>query len=168
MKGTIRTALAASALIALGGCASMTPPERPLWDGPDLVDAVDPARLVGVWKVTPLNPYPEQGPQETVIEYRADGTVTGELDPGDDEAMAALGDVRFEMNGRWSVADGSVTHEDVTMESLSDNAFAKMMSGMINGAKRDLGGTADIRELEADHMVMLGTDGAAMRYDRVR
>ena len=78
------------------------------------------------------------------------------------------GDIRFEMTGNWAVADGSVTHSDIKMEALSDNALAKFMSGLINSAQRDLGGTADIRELGDDRIVMLGDDGAAMRYDRVR
>ena len=172
MKTTKKTgrsgALLGVALLALGGCAAFSPPERPAWDGPDLVGDVDPGRLVGVWRVTPLNPYPDQGSQDTVIEYRADGTVVGRIDPGDDESMAAFGDAEFDLSGRWSVVDGSVVHEDMTMESTSDNPLGKMVSGMINGSRRDFGGRADIRELDADRMVMLGTDGAAMRYDRVR
>jgi len=170
MTKALRTTLAAAALAALatGGC-STSAPERPAYDVPDQVGGdVDPAALVGVWQVTPLNPYPEQGEQETLIEYRDDGSVVGQVDPSDDEAMAALGDVRFEMTGRWSVSEGSVTHRDVKMEALSDNTFAKLMTSLVNGAKRDLGGTADIRELGPDRIVMLGTDGAAMRYDRVR
>ena len=165
-----RTSLAATTLAALflGACAGSVP-ERPAYDAPDRVGDVDPARLVGVWNVTPLNPYPEQPEQSTVIEYRSDGTVVGEIDPGDVDPTAALGgDLRFEMTGNWAVADGSVAHSDVKMEALSDNALARFVSGLINNARRDLGGSADIRELDDDRIVMLGDDGAAMRYDRVR
>ena len=167
MTATLRTTLLATVL-ALVGCASLAPPERPPWEGPDLVDRFEPDRLVGVWRVTPLNPYPEQPAQDTVMEYRPDGTVTADIDTASDEEMAALGDIRFRMNAHWSVADGRVLHEDVTMESIGDNQFARLMTSMINGMKRDLGGEADLRELEADHMVMLGSDGSATRYDRVR
>ena len=169
MTKTLRAPLAAAALFAAlaSGC-SLTPPERPAYDGPDLVGSdVDPSSLVGVWRVTSLNPYPDQGEQETVIEYRADGTVVGEIDPSNDESMAVLGDTQFRMTGEWAVADGSVTHENVEMEALSENTFAQLMANMVNGLKRDLGGTADILELESDRIVMLGDDGGAMRYDRV-
>lgn len=169
MTKTLRAPLATVALLAAlaSGC-SLTPPERPAYDGPDLVGSdVDPGSLVGVWRVTPLNPYPDEGEQETVIEYRADGSVVGEIDPSEDESMAVLGDTQFRMTGNWSVSDGAVAHENIEMEALSDNAFAQLMANMINGLKRDLGGTADILELEADRIVMLGDDGGAMRYDRV-
>jgi len=167
MTTITRTTLLATVL-ALGACVSLTPPERPPWEGPDLVDDFDPDRLVGVWQVTPLNPFPDQPVQDTVMEYRPDGTVVAEIDAGDDEAMAALGDIRFRMNASWSVAGGQVTHDDVRMEAIGENRYAQLMSSVVNGARKDLGGVADLRELESDYMVMLGADGSAMRYDRVR
>jgi len=126
--------------------------------------------LIGLWRVTPLNPYPDQGEQETVIEYRADGTVLGQVEPRDAEATAVFGDTRFEMSGRWSVVDGRVVHEGIEVEARSEsgNPVARMMSEMMNGVTRDIDGAADIRELDDDRIVMLGTDGAAVRYDRVR
>ena len=160
------TAALVATLVGAVGCAALAPPERPVWQGSDQVGDVAPDQLVGTWRVTPLNPYPDQEAQSTVIEYRADGTVVGQIEPGA-ESAALLGDARFEMSGRWAVADGVVSHSDVEMDVVSDNAMARMVAGMINGAKRDLGGTADVQELDANRIVMLGTDGAAMRYERL-
>ena len=166
---TARTVAPVAALgtaLAVGGCASLTPPERPAWEGSDQVGEVDPASLIGTWEVTPLNPLPDQPEQQTVIEYRDDGTVLARVDPGE-ESRALLGeDARFEMTADWSLTDGIVRHENVEMEVVSDSALARLMSAMVNGVKRDLGGTADIQELDADRIVMLGEDGAAMEYLR--
>jgi len=36
---------------------------------------------------------------------------------------------------------------------------------MMNGLSRDVGGTANVYELSAQHMVLVGEDGVATRYD---
>ena len=161
-------AAALGAATLLAGC-SLTPPERPAYTGTDRVGTdVDPASLVGAWRVTPLNPYPDEEPQDTIIEYRADGTLSGVLEPRGEESIAAFGaGTSFTMSGDWTLVDGTVSHSDVRMESSSDNPLARLTSGFINGTSLDIDGTADILELEPDRIVMLGTDGAAMRYDRV-
>lgn len=162
---TVTYAALAIALVTASGCAALSPPERPVYEGRDRVGEVAPDQLVGVWNVTPLNPYPDQPEQTTVIEYRADGSVIGHVESGAG-ATATMGNLTFEVTGEWTVADGRVSHRNVKMEAMSDSTFAKLMSSMVNGTKRDLGGEADVHELDANRIVMLGTDGAAMEYVR--
>ena len=161
-----RAAALTATLLLASGCAAFAPPERPRWEGVDQVGEVAAERLVGRWRVTPLNPYPDQEPQDTVIEYRADGRVLGEIEPGG-ESAAMLGDTRFLMSGRWALESGVVRHSEIEMQAESDNPLARLMSDMINGMQRDLGGEADIQEISDRRIVMLGSDGAAMRYDRL-
>ena len=164
-RTTIGLAALACTLLSASGCVSLTPPERPAWQGTDQVGDVPPESLVGVWRVRELNPYPDAEPQDVTIEYRDDGTVSGRIVPRGPSANA-FGDIAFQMNGQWKVDAGIVSHSDVEMETIGDNAFARMMSGVVNGLERDLGGSADIQELGADRIVMLGTDGGAMEYLR--
>ena len=179
----------AAALLVASGCAALAPAERPLWEGRDQVGDVAPERLVGTWRVTPLNPYPDQATQSTVIEYRRDGSVVGQIAPSDDssddsggnsgggsngdssdssgdESATASGEARFEIRGRWTLADGIVSHADLEVRALSDDAMARLVADLINGTERDLAGTADIQQIDAERIVMLGTDGAAVRYER--
>lgn len=159
-------AVALAALLA-SGCASFTPPERPAWNGSDQVGDVAPEQLVGTWNVTPLNPYPDAEPQTTVIEYRADGTVGGRIEPEGRSALAFGADTVFELSGEWRVADGIVSHENIEMEAVSESAMAQLMSNMINSMSRGIEGSANVYELDANRIVMLGEDGAAMRYERM-
>ena len=164
--GTATCALLA--LLVSGGCATFAPaPERPPYGGTDQVGEVSPGSLVGTWRVTPLNPFPEQRAQETVIEYRADGSVTGRVDP-DERSLALMGeDARFEITGRWSVEGGLVTHDGMEVDVVSGNALANVVGGIVGGAMSDVASRADVYELGTDRVVMVGDDGAAMRYERL-
>ena len=169
---TPRTAgIAASAVFTLlvsGGCATFAPePERPAYGGTDQVGEVSADSLVGTWRVTALNPFPDQPDQETVIEYRADGSVSGEVEP-DERSMAMMGEnARMEITGLWSVEGGVMSHSDMDMEIVNGNALARMASGIMNGVMGDIASQADVYELSANRIVMVGDDGAAMRYDRL-
>ncbi|MGQ7847497.1 hypothetical protein ACUNV4_23605 [Granulosicoccus sp. 3-233] len=159
----IKSGLLASVL-AISGCASLSPPVRPDYTGADQVNTAEASQLVGVWRITPLNPYPDAEPQETTIEYLADGTVVGESIPGG-ESAAVLGDARFTFRGTWSLEGDTVVHEDVQMSTTGGNAMASMMTRLI-GSRQDISGSANIYELTADRIVMVGDDGNATEYVR--
>ena len=168
---TPRTAGLAAALLALAvasGCATFAPePERPAYGGTDQVGDVAADSLVGTWRVTALNPFPDQPPQETIIEYRADGSVTGQVDM-DERSMAMMGEnARLEITGLWSIEGGVVNHSDMDVEIVDGNALARMAGGIVSGAMGDIASRADVYELTAERIVMVGEDGAAMRYDRM-
>ena len=161
--GLAATAIILSATV-LSACASLTPPERPRYAGADSVDSAQPAQLVGVWAVTDLNPYPNSEPQNTIIEYRDDGTVAGTLVP-QGESADALGNMQFELTGEWVLDGDTVIHENVTMNSTSDNAVGDLIGRVIN-KQEGISGQANIYELSTDRIVMVGSDGAAMEYIR--
>ena len=159
---------AALVLFASGGCAIFAPePERPAYGGTDQVGDVAPDSLVGTWRVTALNPLPDEPPQETVIEYRADGSVIGRTDLDERNAALMGEDARLEITGRWSVVGGVVNHSEMDVEIVDGNALASMAGGLVSGAMRNVSNEANVYELGANRIVMVGDDGAAMRYDRL-
>ena len=162
-KVFIKTSLVAASL-ALSACVSLTPPSRPDYTGADSVNSAEASQLLGSWRVSELNPYPDVEPQNTVIEYRADGTVRGEVTPTG-ESAAVLGDTRFEFLGTWTLDGDTVVHKDVKMNTIGDNRMASMMANMIN-RQQNISGSANIYELSANRIVMVGDDGNAMEYVR--
>ena len=159
----IKTGLLAATL-AISGCASMSPPVLPEYTGADSVSTAESSQLVGSWSVSQLNPYPDAEPQETTITYMADGTVLGETIP-QGESAAVLGNTRFQFRGTWSLEGDSVVHKDIKMTSTGGNAMAAMMTKMI-GSRQDISGSANIYEMSADRIVMVGEDGSASEYVR--
>ena len=149
----------------LASCASLKPPERPAYSGPDTTTTVEATELVGVWTVKELNPYPDSPPQSTTIEYKADGTVTGLVEPQGEQADV-LGNMQFEMNGKWVLAGDLVTHSDMNVEAVGDSNVAKIITNLFKDNADNLSGQANIYEFTADRMVTVGTDGAAMEYIR--
>lgn len=164
MKPAFITIGLLAASLTISSCASLTPPVRPDYTGADSVSSAQPSQLVGSWRVTELNPYPDAEPQDTVIEYRADGTVRGEVTPSG-ETAALMGDIRFEFLGQWSLDGDTVVHEDVTMNTIGGNGMAAMMAKMINSSE-NISGSANIYELSGSRIVMVGEDGNATQYVR--
>ncbi len=152
--------------IALTSCASLTPPVRPVYTGADSVSTATRSQLTGVWTVNNLNPYPDAEPQRTTIEYTADGSVLGQIIP-EGESARALGNMTFEMTGNWRLDGDVITHENMEMNVITEgdnklmNVFANLFS-----KKNGLSGQANIYELSANRMVIVGSDGGAMEYVR--
>ena len=159
------TVLLATA-IALTSCASLTPPERPAYTGVDSVSTATQSQLVGVWTVNNLNPYPDSEPQRTTIEYKADGSVLGQVIP-EGESAKALGNMTFEMTGNWRLDGDVISHENMEMNIITedDNKLMNVL-GNLFGKKNGLSGQANIYELSANRIVMVGADGGAMEYVR--
>lgn len=148
----------------LTGCNSLKSPERPAYSGTDTVNTVDASHLIGTWISTELNPYPDNEAQSTTIEYRSDGTVKGTMILSG-EQWQSLGDMEFELNGNWAVANDIVTHQNITMRSTSDDALGKTISNIIN-SRPAISGQANIYEMSYSTMIMVGSDGTAMKYVR--
>lgn len=159
----IRIGLLATAL-TLAGCASLAPPKRPAYTGADSVTSASASQLVGTWRVSDLNPYPDAEPQDTTIEYLSDGSVRGTVIPRG-ESMAMLGETTFEFTGRYQVNGDTVVHQDVEMSADSDNPMVGMIANMIN-SRQGISGQANIYELSSNRIVMVGEDGGAMEYLR--
>lgn len=190
-------------VIALSGsgCTAFSPPERPSYDGVDLVGQVDVESIVGHWTVTPLNPLPgssgarpdaspdaspdappdappdvsTDAPSDTssgastteltAVRYRADGTVVANLTAPVD-ADTTVNGAKFRLVGTWRVDDGSVVHENVVMSTRSQDPSDRLLADMINQSSATARSIADVAELSAEHMIMVGRDGVAMHYAR--
>lgn len=159
---TFTSSLAGAMLLT--SCASLTPPVRPDYAGTDSVDAAKASQIIGAWTVSSLNPYPNEEPQGTIIEYRQDGTVLGTIEP-QGERTAVLGDMRFELTGEWSLEGDQIRHSNIEMNSTSDNAMGSIVSKLIN-SKKGIAGEGNIYELSVNRMVIMGSDGSAMEYIR--
>ncbi len=164
MKTVLTFTASLAALMLLTSCTSLTPPARPDYTGADSIDTADALQIIGAWTVKSLNPYPNEEPQGTTIEYRQDGTVLGTIEP-QGESAAVLGNMRFELTGKWSLDGDQIRHSNVEMNSTSNNAMGSMVSKLINGQK-GIAGEGNIYELSVNRMVIMGSDGTAMEYVR--
>jgi hypothetical protein len=163
-KGLTLTALIASTIIVTS-CASLTPPVRPDYTGSDSVDIADPAQFIGKWVVRDLNPYPDAPHQNTIIEYLADGTVVGLIESQGDSADA-LGNMKFQMSGNWQLIGDLIKHSNIEMSGSADNQMGALISKLVNNSSKGIAGQANVYEISANRIVMVGTDGAAMEYIR--
>lgn len=164
MNKSVKTGASLAILIFATGCASLKPPVRPAYTGADTVNTATASQLVGAWAVHSMNPFPNEEPQETTIEYKPDGTVVGTVVP-QGESAAVLGNMRFELTGGWVLEGDQVIHSDIKMSASSDNAMGAVLSNMINNTK-GIAGEGNIYELSANRMVIVGSDGSAMEYNR--
>src|SRR3954470_16749479 len=74
--------------------------------------AVEPASLVGTWRCSDLNPYPDQPRQAITTTYAADGTYASTSAV---PKRGALGPIQVRQRRRWSIDDARlVTSEVVT------------------------------------------------------
>jgi len=163
-----RIGLLAAALF-VGSCAAFTPAERPAYEGEDTVGSLSAECIVGRWDVTPLNPLPGQAsgsatPLTRVI-YRADGIVVADLQAPVDDANTFDG-AQLRLTGAWQVVDGQVVHDDVVMSTPSDNRSAQLLVEMVNQSQAGAQSIADVSELSAEYMILVGRDGVAMHYAR--
>lgn len=164
MRTILKATACVTGLMVLTSCASLTPPSRPDYAGADKVNSADVSQLIGAWTVKSLNPYPNEEPQRTTIEYKKDGVVLGSVEP-QGESAAVLGNMRFELTGDWSLEGDQVRHSNIEMNSSSDNVMGSMVSKLINSQK-GIAGEGNIYELSANRMVIMGSDGSAMEYVR--
>ena len=70
--------------------------------------------LVGTWRCSDLNPYPDQPRQAVTTTYAADGSFeSGSIIP----ERGPVGAIQVTQRGRWSVADGRLVTSEVVTEA---------------------------------------------------
>ena len=75
---------------------------------------VEPASLIGIWRCSDLNPYPEQPRQAVTTTYAADGSFVScsvILERG------PVGAIQVVQRGRWSVDGGRLVTAEVVTEA---------------------------------------------------
>lgn len=149
----------------LSSCISVSTPTRPAYDGIDSVSSALASQFVGAWRVTDINPSPNATPQETIIEYKSNGKVVGQVKTN---ASQAAQNLTYQLTGNWTLEGDTITHSNIRMTSKSDDRVAQLLSAMINSSNQQLGGQANVYQLSDNRIVMVGTDGAAMEYVRLR
>lgn len=155
------------------GCTSLSTPTRPVYEGDDSVSRAVASQFVGIWRVTDLNPLPNAVPQETIIEYRVNGTVVGQVNThaANNAANNAANDAQnltYRLTGNWSLSGDTIVHSSIRMISDSNDKTSQLLSAIINSSSQQLGGQANVYELTENRLVMVGTDGAAMEYVRLK
>lgn len=176
---TMKALLAMLGLI-VSSCATQHTSVRASYLGPDNVDSANANCLVGTWRARQINPIENQTPQDSVMEYRSDGTVTATLG-GAQTSQATQhpvpnpkpktnsnsNDSNLLITGNWTLQNDLITHSNIKMQSLGSDEISLLLSELINHAGHELGGTANIYELSANRMVTVGTDGVAIEYFRI-
>lgn len=162
----LQRVLIAATLVITTACSLTGPLKRDTYTGQDLVGDVDAELIIGVWDVSPLNPLDGQPQQRTRIRYKQNGRVIGKLHWPDDRE-ASIGDMAFGFNGNWHVDGEYIVHADVRMRELSGSEYGDAISSIVNNSQRSLASRANVHMLTAELLLMVGTDGVAMRYDRV-
>lgn len=151
------------------GCTSLSTPTRPVYEGDDSVSRAVASQFVGIWRVTDLNPLPDAVPQETIIEYRANGTVVGQVNThAANNAANDAQNLTYRLTGNWSLSGDTIVHSSIRMISDSNDKTSQLLSAIINSSSQQLGGQANVYELTENRLVMVGTDGAAMEYVRLK
>ncbi len=152
------------AVLFLSGCSAFQPPTRPSYQGIDNVSVATSEQVVGTWRVTELNPFPQTTPQTTTIEYKANGTVIGFVKPfeGDSELPA---DFTLTLTGDWTLDGDVVVHNNMIMTGPDDSDFSQLVAETLNDQPK-IESRANILEMEPDRMIMIGRDGTAMEYRR--
>ncbi len=152
------------AVTLLSGCAAFQPPARPLYTGVDNVSIADSEQIVGTWTVVELNPLPDAPVQTTTIEYMANGKVTGYVKSLEGDPVLPVG-FTMTLTGDWTLEGDVVTHTNMTIAGPDDSLFSQLLAETLNSQPK-LESRANIMEVEADRIVMIGRDGAAMEYRR--
>ncbi len=152
------------ALALTTGCATMTPPEREPWAGTDDVGMIDESMITGRWALTVLNPLVGQETQTTRLIYSADGTLRGTLTTRNVGGMVE--NLSFALAGQWQTDGEWLTHSNVSLASRDGSPAGVAMSQMFS--RQAAAGKADVFEASANRLLMVGDDGQAIRYDRLR
>ena len=155
--------LIASSLIS--ACASFSaPPPRPAYAGVDAVDQVDPADIVGTWKMRVLNPRPDEQLPEQTMTLNADGSAKGSITNLPDMEDSGL---EFESSANWELNGDIVTTSNVSVRELSGNSLGSFMTAIVNTQSKKMSGSANVMEVSANRMVWAWSeDGTVMEYVR--
>lgn len=160
-----RKALTATiAVVMLAGCAT-TRDRISVYTGADSVADIEASAFVGTWDMTILNPREGQEVNPTIVTYSDDGSFNSVITP-EEVSSSALGNAPLNLSGNWSTADGVVSHHNVELSAGGDDPAASFITQLLNSISRDFGGSANVYEVSATHVILVGEDGVATRYDR--
>lgn len=151
----------------LVSCATFSPPPpRPAYTGTDTIDQVDPASLVGNWKMRVLNPRPDEKLPEQTIQINADGTAIARLTNMPE--MEDMG-LEFESSSNWEVSGDTITTSNISVKEVSGNNLGSLMTSIANTQSKKMAGSANVMEASPDRMVWAWSeDGTVVEYVRIR
>lgn len=164
MYSLISTSFALASLITVTGCVSITPPSRPEYTGTDNIDQVQASQLIGRWSATELNPLPNTNPQTTFIDYNSDGTVSG-IVPSSTDAPASIDNLELRLSGNWALQADVVEHRNIVIHSTDDSELGLLLNQVLQ-SQASISSRANIYEVSAERIVMVGEDGKAVEYLR--
>lgn len=145
------------------GLGSMLQSEkRAEYKGTDSVESVDPAMMIGTWKVEIINSSAIEKELDMQMTFNEDKTinaiVAAELD-------APIGNFVYDMKGTWSADGEYVTITPTSMQETTGNTLAGSGEEFFD----EEGDVANVYEISADYMVMFDEkEGIAQSYTRIK
>ncbi|MFL5336820.1 MAG: hypothetical protein ACJ8H8_27500 [Geminicoccaceae bacterium] len=119
--------------------------------------AVEPALLVGTWRCSDLNPYPDQPLQAITTIYAADGTYeSASVVP----KRGPVGAIRVIQRGRWSIDAGRLLTADVVTDAhavdgnTSTEALAKASAQTVDAMSAGKPAASEVLRLDARRLTL--------------
>lgn len=144
-----------------------TPPKREPYSAADQVGAIDPAQLVGNWKITILNPVSGEDGSTVTTTYKADGTWTSAVIPPPEQDKD-LGKMRFAGNGTWQVNGDSMFAKTTSVKETTGNKLGGLMEATMSLFMSKMSGTVNPYEIAANRMIFVNEEnGQATLLERI-
>jgi hypothetical protein len=148
-------------LLLLGACEPES--DRPMLASYRPGAAVELASLVGTWRCSDLNPYPDQPHQAITTTYAADGTYEStSLVP----KRGPLGPIQVTQRGRWSIDDARLVTSDVVTDAhavdgnTSTEALAKASAQVVDAMSAGKPAASEVLRLDARRLTLRPADVA--------
>lgn len=162
---SIKTIVVVSTLIALTACGS--PPKREPYPGIDQVVEINPAQLVGNWKISILNPIPGEEKSTVTTEYKSDGTWTSIVIPPEEQS-ADLGPMKFAGVGSWQINGDSMFAKTDSVKETTGHKLGGLMTSVISLGLSRMTGTVNVYEISEDRAVFVNEEnGQATLLERI-
>lgn len=151
-------------VVSMSACG--TPPKRTPYAGPDQVGAIEPAQLVGKWKMSVLNPVGEENASTVTHSFNRDGTWVSTVIPPQ-EQTEQFGPLQYRGNGAWQVNGDSILSNLENMEETTGNKFGAIMQAVAS-AFMPKTTTANVYEISESRIVFVYEEtGTATLLERL-
>jgi hypothetical protein len=122
---------------------------------------IDPASIVGTWRCSDLNPYPDQPGQAITTTYDADGAYRSESQI---PKRAPFGPIAVTQRGRWAVDRDRLVTRDVVTEvhavdgNMRTDAFAKASAQVVDAMSAGRPTASEVLRLDARRLTLRPVD----------
>jgi len=150
--------------LLLTACGSA--PKREPYSGPDNIGAVDANLIVGQWRMTIVNPVGKENDNNISYNFLADGSFTSEV-TFSEEQTEALGPMKFEGKGTWSVQGDKVVAKTNSINETTGSTFGALMKAVVSASAAKSTGEMNPVEMSSDRIVWVHPNGIANMLERL-